>query len=139
MKKSERSERSEQSEQSDQFEQTETTKKFEKLVSEGHKPNYILRLYIAGNTARSAEAVMNIRKICETRLKGRYQLEVVDIYQQPGLAKGEQIIAVPTLIKSLPLPLKKIIGDLSKTERVILGLDLQRADQDNQEIEESDV
>jgi circadian clock protein KaiB len=112
-------------------EMSETTKKFEQLASEEQKDTYVLRLYIAGNTARSAEAIVNIREICETRLKGRYTLEVIDIYQQPGLAKGEQIIAVPTLIKFLPLPLKKIIGDLSKTERVIYGLDLRKIDQDN--------
>jgi len=115
---------------------SKTTQKFEKMAAEEKDSTYILRLYIAGNTSRSAQAVMNIREICETRLKGRYKLEVIDIYQQPGLAKGEQIIAVPTLIKSLPLPLKKIIGDMSKTERVIFGLDLRSAnDAKEQEVE----
>ncbi len=107
------------------------TEKFEKLTAEGNKATYILRLYVAGNTARSAEAILNIRNICESRLKGRYQLEVIDIYQQPSLAKGEQIIAVPTLIKSLPHPLKRIIGDLSKSERVIFGLDLRKSEEAN--------
>jgi len=105
-----------------------TVEKLEKLATEAKDANYILRLYIAGNTSRSAQAVINIREICETHLKGHYQLEVIDIYQQPALAKGEQIIAVPTLVKQLPLPLKKIIGDLSKIERVIFGLDLQKID-----------
>ncbi len=105
---------------------TGTTAKFEKLASEREATPYLLRLYVAGNTPRSADAIINIRHICETHLKGRYQLEVIDIYQQPSLAKGEQIIAVPTLIKSLPLPLKKIIGDMSGTERVFFGLDLRK-------------
>ncbi len=110
-------------EKSDKF---STTEKFEKLVAEEKDTTYVLRLYIAGNSSRSAQAVINLREICEQRLKGRYKLEVIDIYQQTGLAKGEQIIAVPTLIKYLPTPLKRIIGDLSKTERVIFGLDLRK-------------
>jgi circadian clock protein KaiB len=109
----------------------DTTKKFEQLAATAKKTPYVLRLYIAGNSPKSAQAVVNIREICETRLKGRYQLEVVDIYQQTTLAKDEQIIAVPTLIKYLPLPLKKIIGDLSKTERVIFGLDIRESDGNN--------
>jgi circadian clock protein KaiB len=72
-------------------------------------------------------AVSNIKNICETHLKGRYDLEVIDLYQNPTLAKGEQIIAAPTLIKKLPLPLHRIIGDLSVTERVLVGLDLRKA------------
>ncbi len=106
-----------------------TIAKFEKLAAENKHANYVLRLYVAGNTSRSAEAIINIRNICETHLKGRYQLEVIDIYQQTGLAKGEQIIAVPTLIKYLPLPLKKVIGDLSKTEKVLFGLDLREKEE----------
>jgi circadian clock protein KaiB len=86
---------------------------------------YVLRLYVTGMTPRSIRAVQNVRAICEQHLRGRYDLEVIDIYQQPTLAKGEQIIAAPTLIKRLPLPLRKIIGDMSSTERVLLGLDLQ--------------
>ncbi len=104
-----------------------STEKFEKLAAERDDSTYILRLYVAGNTAHSARAILNIREICETHLKGRYKLEVVDIYQQSALMKGEQIIAVPTLIKYLPLPLKRFIGDLSKTEDVIFGLDLRKA------------
>ncbi len=109
---------------------SETIEKLEKLIAEDKKSTYILRLYIAGNTSRSAQAIVNIHDICESHLKGRYQLEVIDIYQQPSLAKGEQIIAVPTLIKYLPLPLKRIIGDMSKTERVIFGMDLRKTEED---------
>ena len=86
---------------------------------------YVLRLYITGTTPRSMRAIANIKNICEDYLKGRYQLEVIDIYNNPSLGKGEQIIASPTLIKKLPLPLRRFIGDLSNTERILLGLDLQ--------------
>jgi circadian clock protein KaiB len=86
---------------------------------------YVLRLYVTGLTARSQRAIANIKKICEEHLHGRYDLEVIDIYQHPTLAKGEQILAAPTLIKKLPLPLRSFIGDLSNTERVLLGLDLR--------------
>ena len=89
---------------------------------------YVLRLYVTGMTPRSIRAVNNVRAICEEHLQGRYELEVIDIYQQPSLAKGEQIIAAPTLIKRLPLPLRKIIGDMSSTEKVLLGLDLRRSE-----------
>lgn len=87
---------------------------------------YLLRLYVTGMTPKSIRAIVNIRKICEEHLQGRYTLEVVDLYQQPQLAQGEQIIAAPTLIKELPQPLRRIIGDLSNTERVLVGLDLRR-------------
>ncbi len=86
---------------------------------------YVLRLYVTGMTPRSTEAVSSIKRICEENLKGRYELEVIDIYQQPVLARDEQIIAVPTLIKKLPLPLKKLIGDMSDEERILIGLDLR--------------
>lgn len=86
---------------------------------------YVLRLYITGMTPNSRRAVENVKKICEENLKGRYELEIIDIYQQPQLAEGDQIIATPTLIKRLPGPLKKLIGDMSNTEKVILGLDLR--------------
>jgi circadian clock protein KaiB len=87
---------------------------------------YVLRLYITGVTPQSMRAIANIKKICEEHLPGRYDLEVIDLYQQPQLAAGEQIIAAPTLIKKLPLPLRRIIGDMSKTERVLVGLDLRK-------------
>lgn len=86
--------------------------------------NYILRLYVAGESPKSVRAIANIKKICEESLQGRYELEVIDLYQQPQLAQGDQIIAVPTLIKKLPPPLRRIIGDMSNTERVLVGLDL---------------
>ena len=89
-------------------------------------PKYLLRLYVTGTTSRSVRAINNIRQICEEHLKGRYDLEVVDVYQQPKLAEDEQIIAAPTLIKKLPLPLRRIIGDLSDKDRVLLGLDLRK-------------
>ena len=101
-----------------------STEAFEQALEQSQNTQHVLKLYIAGNTTRSQIAIMNIRKICEERLKGRYELEVIDIYQKPELAKGEQIIATPTLIKSLPLPLRRVIGDLSKTERILVGLDL---------------
>jgi len=86
---------------------------------------YELRLYVAGMTPRSLRAINNIRAICEEHLKGRYDLQVIDLYQQPKLAKGEQIIALPTLHKRLPAPLRRIIGDLSDVEQVLIGLDLR--------------
>jgi len=86
--------------------------------------DWVLRLYVAGQTPRSLRAVANIQRICSERLHGRYTLEVIDLYQQPQLAQGEQIVAVPALIKRLPEPLRVIIGDMSDTERVVVGLDL---------------
>jgi len=101
------------------------TKKLETGLSKSKEAKYVLRLYVAGTTPKSVTAIENIKRICEEYLKGRYVLEVVDIYQQPVLAKGDQIIAVPTLIKKLPLPLRKFIGDMSTTERILVGLDLR--------------
>ncbi len=86
---------------------------------------YLLQLYITGTTSQSARAIANIRKICEEHLEGHYDLEVVDISQHPALAKGEQIIAAPTLIKKFPLPLRRFIGDMSQTARILHGLDLR--------------
>lgn len=86
---------------------------------------YILKLYIAGQSPKSVLAISNIKQICEANLHGHYELEVIDLYQQPHLAQGEQIIAIPTLIKTLPPPLRRIIGDMSNTERVLVGLDIQ--------------
>jgi circadian clock protein KaiB len=88
--------------------------------------NYVLRLYVTGATARSRRAILNLNCICRNHLQGSYDLEVVDIHQKPALAKDEQIIAAPTLIKKLPLPLRRIIGDLSDHETVLFGLDLKR-------------
>lgn len=86
---------------------------------------FVLRLYVAGLTPRCARAITNIQEICEEHLQGRYDLQVIDIYQQPVLASGEQIVAVPTLIRKLPAPLRRIIGDLSNQEQVLIGLDLR--------------
>jgi circadian clock protein KaiB len=101
------------------------TKKLEAGLSKLKEAKYVLRLYVAGTTPNSVRAIENIKRICEEFLKGRYVLEVIDIYQQPVLAKGDQIIAVPTLIKKLPQPLRKFIGDMSATERILVGLDLR--------------
>ena len=90
-------------------------------------PHYVLRLYITGSTPCSIRAISNIRSICEEHLEGRYDLEVVDISRHPMLAEGEQIIAAPTLIKKLPLPLRRFIGDMSETERILIGLDLRKS------------
>ncbi len=94
-------------------------------AKEPREERYILKLYITGMTPRSTKAIVNIRRICEEHLKGRYELEIIDIFQQPVLAMGEQIIAAPTLIKKLPFPLRKFIGDMSNTERILIGLDLR--------------
>lgn len=86
--------------------------------------HYVLRLYVAGATPHSTRAISNIRAICEQYLAGRYDLKVCDISQHPSLAKGKQILAAPTLIRKLPLPLRRFIGDMSQTEKILLGLDL---------------
>lgn len=88
--------------------------------------HYQLKLYVTGTTPRGQQAIVNIRKICEEHLEGRYELEVIDIAEHPTLAKGEQIIAAPTLIKKLPLPIRRFIGDMSETERILLGLDIKQ-------------
>jgi circadian clock protein KaiB len=93
--------------------------------AEADSDSWVLRLYVTGSTPQSVRAITNIKKICEEHLKGRYDLEVIDLYQKPNLAQGEQIIAVPTLLKKLPIPLRRIIGDMSNTERVLIGLDLR--------------
>ena len=95
-----------------------------KSGSNSRQAKYVLRLYVSGSTAKSALAVENIKRICEQHLKNRYDLEVIDIYQQPNLAREEQIVAVPTLIKRFPPPLRRLIGDLSNQEKVLVGLDL---------------
>ena len=86
--------------------------------------HYVLRLFITGTTSRSSRAIANLRRVCEERLHGKYDLEVVDIYQHPAAAQQYQILAAPTLVKMLPLPLRRIIGDLANEERVLAGLDL---------------
>ena len=83
-----------------------------------------LRLYVAGQTPKSMEAFSNLKKLCEERLRGQYRIEVIDLLENPALAKGDQIFAIPTLVRRLPEPIKKIIGDLSNKERVLIGLNL---------------
>lgn len=100
-------------------------------VAKHAKDKYILSLYITGSTIRSMLALANLKKICEEYLGGRYELEVMDLYQHPDLAKTEQIIAAPTLIKKFPLPFRRIIGDMSDKEKVLLGLDLRELNSSN--------
>ena len=90
----------------------------------GAPEKFVLRLYVAGQTAKSLAAFANLKKICEEHLAGRYQIEVIDLVENPKLAQGDQILAIPTLVRKLPVPVRKIIGDLSNTERVLIGLDL---------------
>lgn len=103
-----------------------TRAELEAALSKRATASYVLRLYVVGMTPTSTRAITNIKAICEKHLRGRYDLEVIDVYQQPQLAHGEQILAVPALVKKLPLPLRTLVGDLSNAERVLLGLDLRR-------------
>ena len=104
---------------------------FEKAVKAGApRQMHVLRLYVAGISPKSAAAIRSIQEICEQHLKDRYDLEVIDIYKKPSLAKGEQIIAAPTLIKKLPEPLRRFIGNLTDRERLLVGLDLRPKEQD---------
>ena len=104
---------------------TSATEAMEQSLARQAKEKYVLKLYITGMTRRSQEALRNIKKIMKDNPDYNFDLEVIDIYQQPTLAKGDQIIAVPTLIKKLPTPLRRLIGDLSQEDRIILGLDLR--------------
>ncbi|MDI1246853.1 MAG: circadian clock KaiB family protein [Rhodoferax sp.] len=104
---------------------TDSISDFEELLAKSGEGKYVLRLYIAGNTPQSARAVANIKNLCEARLKDRYELNVIDLYQQPENAQGEQIVVAPTLVKQLPLPLRRLIGDLSNTHRVLIALDIK--------------
>ena len=98
---------------------------FDKLLKEAAKNvEYVLRLYVTGATVRSTRAITNIRAVCEQHLKGRYDLKVVDIYQQPSISRSQQIIAAPTLVKSWPLPPKRLIGDFSDREKLLISLNL---------------
>jgi circadian clock protein KaiB len=94
-------------------------------VRESPGETWILRLYVAGQTPKSVAAFANLKKICEEHLAGCYRIEVIDLLENPRLAEGHQIVAVPTLVRQLPEPVKKIIGDLSNTERVLVGLDIK--------------
>ena len=99
---------------------------FDKAINDSKEMRYNLRLYVAGTPPQALRAISNIKGVCEEHLRGRYELQVIDLYQQPQLAHGEQIIAAPTLIKKLPLPLRRIIGDMSNEERILVGLDLRK-------------
>ncbi len=105
-----------------------TTEQLERQAEKVKKQKYVLRLYVTGMTPRSIRAIENLRTVCDEYLKGRYSLEIIDIYQHPNLLQGEQIIAAPTLIKKLPVPLRRMVGDLSNIEKVLLGLDLKPED-----------
>ncbi len=94
-------------------------------MNEEPTKTYELRLYIAGQTAKSVAALANLRRYCETHLKGQYQLEIIDLLLQPQLAEGDQILAVPTLVRKVPSPIRKIIGDLSNEEKVLVGLNIR--------------
>jgi circadian clock protein KaiB len=107
------------------MEQKDTTQEFEEALKRLSQEEYLLRLFVAGMNSKSIQAVENIKRICESYLAGRYQLEVIDIYQQPILAKEGQIVAAPTLIKELPPPLRKLVGSMSDTQRVLVGMDLR--------------
>jgi len=96
----------------------------QKSKSVTDEEHYHLRLYVAGQTAKSIAAFANLKRICEEHLEGKYEIEVIDLLVNPQLAQGDQILALPTLVRKLPEPIKKIIGDLSNTERVLVGLDL---------------
>ena len=100
-------------------------RELEQPGSNSRQQKYVLRLYVSGSTTKSALAIENIKRVCEEHLKNRYDLEVIDIYQQPNLARDEQIVAVPTLIKRFPPPLRRLIGDLSNLKEVLFGLDLK--------------
>lgn len=97
---------------------------FEQAASLSLRTKYVLRLYVSGSTSKSARAVDNIKRVCERHLKNRYDLEVIDLYQQPDVARDKQIVALPTLVKQLPLPQRKLLGDLSSQKNVLRGLDL---------------
>ena len=105
-----------------------TTEAFEEALKSGvlRRAKYILRLYVSGSSAGSLRAVYNLKKICEEHFPNDYELEVIDIYENPTAARQEQIIAAPTLVKSLPRPLRKFVGDLSNTQKILVGLDIYK-------------
>jgi circadian clock protein KaiB len=97
-------------------------RRFEAAIAADSKERFVLRLYVSGLTARSRQAIENIRRLCEQHLAGRHELQIIDIYQQPELAKDQQLIAAPTLVKKLPLPLRKLVGDMQDSARVLVML-----------------
>ncbi len=98
---------------------------FERALADTLSERFVLRLYVSGMTPRSSRAIHNIQQLCEEHLAGRYELQIIDIYQQPELAKGDQIIAAPTLVKKLPLPLRQLVGELSDPGRILLVLGVE--------------
>jgi circadian clock protein KaiB len=102
-----------------------TEEEFEKSTKKSKAPKYVLNLYVAGLSPRSQAAIENIKKLCSQHLKGPYELKIQDIYQNPIIAKNGQILAVPALIKQLPLPLRKFVGDMSDTDKLLVGLDIR--------------
>ena len=113
-----------------------TTEAFEEALDNGQpeRPEYILRLYVVGSSARSLRAVYNLKKLCEEFLQDGYELEVIDIYKNPAAAREAQIIAAPTLIKKLPAPLRRFVGDLSNTQKLLIGLDLYQRQDPNEQL-----
>ena len=105
----------------------DATARLEHALAEHARARYVLKLYVLGATAISRRAISSLREVCEQELAGRYTLEVIDVYQQPALAAGDQIIATPTLIKELPEPVRRLVGDMTDRDRVLLGLDLRPA------------
>jgi circadian clock protein KaiB len=104
-----------------------TTKKKKPAQSKPADETWILRLYVAGQTQKSIAAFANLKKICDEHLAGKYRIEIIDLLTNPTLAKGDQILAIPTLVRQLPPPVKKLIGDLANTQRVLIGLDIKPA------------
>jgi len=111
------------------------TEAFEKALKNAEKRKYVLRLFVSGMTPGSLKAIQNIREICREHLEGRFELEVIDIYQQPDLGKSEQVIAAPTLVRKLPEPIRKFIGDLSDRDKVLLGLNIYPKEPDSTDTE----
>lgn len=105
-----------------------SAKEFERAIAENPQARYVLKLYVSGMTPRSLRAIANLQKLCAKFLPGRHDLEIIDIYQQPGLTKEAQIVAVPTLVKELPPPLRRVIGDLSDRGRILLLLGVKPGD-----------
>ena len=101
------------------------TAKPKKRTRAARSPKYDLRLYVAGQTPRSQQALSNLKRICDDHLSGQYRISIIDLLKRPQLAAGDQILAIPTLVRAVPKPLRKIIGDLSNTERVLVGLDVR--------------
>ena len=115
------------------------TEAFESALKRGplRRAKYILRLYVTGSSGRSLKAIQNLKKICDEHFPDDYDLEVIDIYENPGIAREEQIIAAPTLVKKLPMPLRKFVGDLSNTKKILLGLDLYERQDPNEQLNDA--